>query len=180
MVCNRCIMAVESELKKLNLKPVSVILGEVIVEGNINTETLSKLEKNLKSFGFNLIDDKKSQLIEKIKTEIINMIHYDQEIEGHTNFSNHLVKTLGHEYSYLSNLFSSVVGTTIEKFLILQRIERVKELLIYDELSLNEIAWKTGYSSVQHLSNQFKKVIGMNPSSYKKMQIRNRKALDEV
>ncbi len=180
MVCNRCIMAVSSELRKLNLKPVSVVLGEAVVEGNIEPETLEKLDKNLNAIGFELIDDKKSQLIEKIKTEIINMIHYDHEVEGHINISDHLSKTLGHEYSYLSNLFSSVVGTTIEKYVILQRIERVKELLIYDELTLSEIAWKTGYSSVQHLSNQFKKVIGMNPTFYKSMQVRNRKALDEI
>lgn len=180
MVCHRCIMAVENELKKLNLKPVSVVLGEAVVEGDVDHETLSTLDKNLNAIGFELIDDKKSQLIEKIKTEIINMIHYDHEAEGHINFSDYLAKTLGHEYSYLSNLFSSVVGTTIEKYVILQRIERVKELLIYDELTLSEIAWKTGYSSVQHLSNQFKKVIGMNPTSYKKMQEGNRKALDEI
>lgn len=180
MVCHRCVMAVESELKKLNLKSVSVVLGEAVVEGNVDNETLDKLDKNLNSIGFELIDDKKSQLIEKIKTEIINMIHYDHEADGHINFSDHLSKMLGHEYSYLSNLFSSVVGTTIEKYVILQRIERVKELLIYDELTLSEIAWKTGYSSVQHLSNQFKKVIGMNPTFYKRMQVRNRKALDEI
>ncbi|MBE0649455.1 MAG: helix-turn-helix domain-containing protein [Bacteroidales bacterium] len=180
MVCHRCVLAVESELKKLDIKPVSIVLGEAVVEGNVEPETLEKLEKNLKSIGFDLIDDKKSQLIEKIKTEVINMIHYDHEVEGHTNFSEYISKTLGHEYSYLSNLFSSVVGTTIEKYAILQRIERVKELLIYDELTLSEIAWKTGYSSVQHLSNQFKKVIGMNPTFYKRMQVRNRKSLDEI
>jgi AraC-like DNA-binding protein len=180
MVCHRCIMAVSSELKKLDLKPVSVVLGEAVVEGNIDPATLEKLDRNLNVIGFELIDDKKSQLIEKIKTEIINMVHYDHDAEGHINFSDHLTRILGHEYSYLSNLFSSVVGTTIEKYVILQRIERVKELLIYDELTLSEIAWKTGYSSVQHLSNQFKKVIGMNPTFYKRMQVRNRKALDEI
>lgn len=180
MVCNRCIMAVKSELKKLNLKPLSVVLGEAVVEGNVNSEMLDKLDKNLNALGFELIDDKKSRLIEKIKTEIINMVHYDHDAEGHVNFSDHLSKTLGHEYSYLSNLFSSVVGTTIEKYIILQRIERVKELLIYDELTLSEIAWKMGYSSVQHLSSQFKKVIGMSPTFYKRMEVRNRKALDEI
>ena len=126
MVCNRYIMAVGSELEKLDLKPVSVVLGEAVVEGNIDPETLGKLDKNLNAIGFELIDDKKSQLIEKIKTEIINMIHYGHEVEGHINFSDHLSRMLEHEYSYLSNLFSSVAGTTIEKYVILQRIERVK------------------------------------------------------
>ncbi len=180
MVCQRCVMAVEAELVKLNLKPVSVVLGEAVVEGEINKEVLSTLNKNLKEIGFELIDDKKSQLIERIKTEIIKLIHYQQEMDGPINYSAHLSKTLGLEYSYLSNLFSSVAGTTIEKYMILQRVEKVKELLVYDELTLSEIAWKTGYSSVQHLSNQFKKIIGMSPSAYKKMHIYNRKALDKV
>ncbi len=180
MVCNRCIMAVESELIKLDFKPVSVILGEAIIETNPDPVTLEKLRQNLQAIGFELIDDKKSRLVEQIKTEIISYVHYDKEVEEFVNFSDHLSRTLRYEYSYLSNLFSSVVGTTIEKYIILQRIERVKELLIYDELTLSEIAWKTGYSSVQHLSNQFKKIIGMSPSAYKKMQIYNRKALDHI
>lgn len=118
--------------------------------------------------------------MEQIKTEIINYVHYDRELEGNVNLSDHLAKVLKHDYSYLSSLFSAVEGTTIEKYVILQRIERVKELLVYDELTLSEIAWKMGYSSVQHLSNQFKKVIGMSPTAYKKMQVHNRRALDEV
>lgn len=180
MVCNRCIMAVESELRKLNLKPVSVILGEVVIESEPDVVTLEKLNQNLQSIGFELIDDRKSQLVEQMKTEIIRYIHYDKEIDGYINFSEHLSRTLGLEYSYLSNLFSSVVGTTIEKYIILQRIEKVKELLVYGELTLSEIAWQTGYSSVQHLSNQFKKIIGMSPMTYKKMQEYNRKTLDQV
>jgi len=180
MVCNRCIMAVESELNKLNLKPVSVILGEAVIDSNPDNTTLEVLRQNLQTIGFELIDDKKSRFVEQIKTEIISYVHYDKEVEGSVNFSEHLSRTLQHEYSYLSNLFSSVVGMTIEKFVILQRIERVKELLVYDELTLSEISWKTGYSSVQHLSNQFKKVIGMSPTAYKKMQEHNRKTLDEV
>ncbi len=180
MVCNRCIMAVESELNKLDLKPVSVILGEAVIETNPDPATIEVLRKNLQIIGFELIDDTKSRLVEQIKTEIISYVHYDKEVEGYVNFSQHLSRTLKHEYSYLSNLFSSVVGTTIEKYIILQRIERVKELLVYDELTLSEISWKTGYSSVQHLSNQFKKVIGMSPTAYKKMQSYNRKTLDSV
>ena len=180
MVCNRCIIAVEGELNKLDLNPVSVILGEAVIETEPDPATLEVLRRNLQSIGFELIDDKKSQLVEQMKTEIIRYIHYDQEVEGYVNFSQHLSNTLKHEYSYLSNLFSSVVGTTIEKYVILHRIERVKELLVYDELTLSEISWKTGYSSVQHLSNQFKKIIGMSPTAYKKMQVHNRQTLDEV
>ncbi len=180
MVCHRCVMAVENELNKLHLKPVSVVLGEAVIDADPDPVTLEVLRKNLQSIGFELIDDKKSRLVEQIKTEIIRYIHYDHDVELSMNFSDHLSRTLHHEYSYLSNLFSSVVGTTIEKYTILQRIERVKELLIYDELTLSEIAWKTGYSSVQHLSNQFKKIIGMSPTAYKKMQVHNRRTLDEV
>ena len=180
MVCNLCNRAVESELKKLDLKPVSVVLGEAIIESDPDAVTLEKLNQNLQSFGFELIDDRKSQLVEQMKTEIIRYIHYDKEVDGHINFSEHLSRTLRLEYSYLSNLFSSVEGITVEKYIILQRIEKVKEMLIYDELSLSEIAWQTGYSSVQHLSNQFKKEIGMSPTFYKRMQIHNRKALNQV
>jgi AraC-like DNA-binding protein len=180
MVCNRCIMAVEKELNNLELKPVSVILGEAVIEAEPDAITLEKLNQNLQFIGFELIDDRKSQLVEQMKTEIIRYIHFDKEIDGYINFSEHLSRTLRLEYSYLSNLFSSVVGTTIEKYIILQRIEKVKELLVYDELTLSEIAWKTGYSSVQHLSNQFKKIIGMSPTAYKKMQEYNRKTLDQV
>ncbi len=180
MVCSRCNMAVRSELKKLDLKPVSVILGEAVIESDPDAVTLEKLNRNLQSIGFELIDDRKSQLVEQMKTEIIRYIHHGKEIDGYINFSEHLSRTLRLEYSYLSNLFSSVVGTTVEKYIILQRIEKVKELLVYGELTLSEIAWQTGYSSVQHLSNQFKKVIGMSPTAYKRMQKYNRKALDHV
>lgn len=180
MVCQRCIMAVTTEVEKLDLKPVSVLLGEVIIDGDLNPEKKSVLSQNLKAIGFELIDDKNSQIIEKLKTEIIHLIHYDKETEGSVNFSSHLSKVLGYDYHYLSKLFSSVMGTTIEKYMILQRIEKVKELLVYGEDTLSEIAWKTGYSSVQHLSNQFKKIVGMNPSHYKSMQIKNRKGLDMI
>lgn len=180
MVCNRCIYAVRKVMNELELKPVSVVLGEVLYEGNLTPEKKNLLDKKLKEQGFELLNDKKQQLIEKIKTEVINLIHYDKEVDGHVNISEYISKKLGYEYSYLSNLFSSIVGITIEKYIILQRIERVKELLVYDELSLSEIAWRTGYSSVQHLSNQFKKVIGYSPSFYKKMQKGNRKKLDQI
>ena len=180
MVCNRCIWAVESELKKLELKPLLVVLGEATIEGLIDKETLEQIEGNLKNIGFELIDDKKSRLIEQIRTEVINYVHYNNKITGNINFSDYLSQKTGYDYSYMSNLFSLVEGLTIEKYIIMQRIEKVKELLIYDELTLSEIAWRMAYSSVQHLSNQFKKVIGMSPSDFKKMQKKKRKPIDLV
>lgn len=180
MVCNRCIWAVQRELKKLGLKPMKVVLGEAIVEGTVDDDTVRQVDTNLHKIGFELIDDKKSRLIESIRTEVINYIHYDPEMVGNINFSDHLSQKLGYDYSYLSSLFSAVEGITIEKYIILQRIEKVKELLIYDELTLSEIAYRTGYSSVQHLSNQFRKIIGMSPSAFKRLQEKTRKPLDKV
>ena len=180
MVCNRCIWAVERELKKLGLKPLKVILGEATVEQDLDEDMLHKIDRALQEIGFELIDDKKSRIIESIKTEVINYIHYDPEMTGNINFSDYLSEKLNYDYSYLSNLFSSVEGITIEKFIILQRIEKVKELLIYDELNLNEIAYRLNYSSVQHLSNQFKKITGFSPSVFKRQKNRNRKTLDEI
>ena len=180
MVCNRCIWAVQRELKKQGLKPLKVILGTATVEGAVDEERIRQIDQSLQRIGFELIDDKKSRLIENIRTEVINFVHYDPEMEGHVNFSDHLSRKLGYDYSYLSSLFSSVEGITIEKYIILQRIEKVKELLVYDELTLSEIAYRTGYSSVQHLSNQFKKTIGMTPSFFKRLQGNKRKPLDKV
>ncbi len=180
MVCNRCIWAVERELKKLGVKPLKVVLGEAVIEGTIDEDTLRQADVNLQRIGFELIDDRKSKLIESIRTEVINYIHYDPELVGNINFSDHLSQKLGYDYSYLSSLFSSVEGITIEKYIILQRIEKVKELLIYDELTLSEIAYHTSYSSVQHLSNQFRKIIGMSPTYFKKLQEKGRKPLDKV
>jgi AraC-like DNA-binding protein len=171
---------VQRELKKAGLKPVNVVLGEAIVEGPIDQDIYLLIDKNLQQIGFELIDDKKSRLIENIKTEIIHFIHYNTKEEGNVNFSTHLTNKLGYDYSYLSNLFSSVEGLTIEKYIILQRIEKVKELLVYDELTLSEIAYRTGYSSVQHLSSQFKKIIGMSPTIFKRMRVHRRKPLDKV
>ena len=180
MVCNRCIWAVQRELKKLGLKPVNVILGEAVVEGSIDSNLYKRLDQSLQLIGFELIDDKKSRLIEQIKVAVIQYIHYDPELTRQVNFSDHIATKSGYDYSYLSTLFSSVEGITIEKYIILQRIEKVKEMLIYDELTLSEIAYRTGYSSVQHLSNQFKKTIGLSPSVFKKMQGHKRKPLDKV
>ena len=127
-----------------------------------------------------MIDDNRSMVIEKIKTNVIRYIHYDPELIGKINFSDFLAEKLGYDYSYLSTLFSSVEGITIEKYLILQRIEKVKELLIYDELTLSEIAYRLNYSSVQHLSNQFKKITGFSPSAFKNQKKRKRNALDNI
>ncbi len=180
MVCNRCIMAVEHELENLGLKPLSVILGEAVVEGAVDSKTTNDLALSLEKIGFELIDDKKSKLIEKIKTEVINYIHYDPALIGKINFSDYLAETLGYDYSYLSTLFSSVEGFTIEKYIILQRLERVKELLVYDELTLSEIAYRLNYSSMQHLSNQFKKITGFSPSAFKNQKERKRNTLDSI
>lgn len=179
MVCNRCKMVVASELEKLGFPPVSVDLGEVTLAKEISESDKQLIDQTLEPFGFSLIDDRKSRIIEKIKTLIVDLVH-QQGVELKTNLSDYLSSQLHHDYSYLSNLFSEVEGTTIEKFFISQKIERVKELLVYDELTLSEIAFQMNYSSVAHLSNQFKKVTGLTPSHFKNIGIRKRKPLDEV
>lgn len=179
MVCNRCIMVVQSELDKLNLKAKNVGLGEVTLEKEPTSVEINKLEKALIPLGFELIDDKKSRIIEQIKNTIIDLVHY-QNNDTKSNLSDVLSEKLHHDYNYLSNLFSEVEGTTIEKYFIAQKIEKVKELLVYDELSLSEIAFRLNYSSVAYLSNQFKKVTGLSPSHFKKIRTDKRKPLDEV
>lgn len=179
MVCNRCKMVVEAELEKLHLKPTSVTLGEVRLEKELTDEEKVNFEAALKEVGFELIDNKKSRLIEKVKTLIIELIHHhDGDLK--INLSNFLAEQLHHDYNYVSNLFSEVEGTTIEKYFIAQKVERVKELLVYDELSLSEIAFKLNYSSVAHLSSQFKKVTDLTPSHFKRIKAEKRKPLDEV
>lgn len=179
MVCNRCRMVVKNELEKLELQPLSVELGEVELAEKPSANQLKTLRDNLASVGFELIDTKKGRIIEKIKTTVIGLIHNN---EGQTNlkYSEYLSRQLGYEYSYLSKLFSEVEGKTIEQYIIAQKIERVKELLVYDELSLTEIAWQLGYSSVAHLSAQFKKTTGLTPSFYKDKGMHQRKPLDGV
>lgn len=179
MVCNRCKMVVKDELIKFGLHPNSIQLGEVEIDEELNSKKKSELNHVLQSYGFELIDDKKSQLIEKIKNSIVELVHYsDNQLQ--TNFSEHISKKLHHDYSYLSNLFSEVEGTTIEKYFISQKIEKVKELLKYDELSLSEIANRLGYSSVAYLSNQFKKQTGLTPTFYKSQKKNKRKNLDDL
>ena len=180
MVCQRCKMVVQAELEKLGLHPVATELGEVVIEEKqLTKEQRTKLSDALNASGFELIDDKRSKLIEQIKTFIIDIIHYKDELPQQ-NFSKLISKHLHHDYSYLSNLFSEVEGITIEQYIINQRIEKVKELLVYDELSLSQIAFQLGYSSAPHLSNQFKKLTGLTPSQFRIMGVNNRKSLDDV
>lgn len=179
MVCNRCIMVVQNELEKLSLAVKSIKLGEVTLEKDLPVEKKVILDKVLTSLGFERIDDKKGRIIEQIKNSIIDLIHH-QDNDPKKNLSDVLSNRLHHDYNYLSNLFSEVEGITIEKYYIAQKIEKVKELLVYDELSLSEIAFRLNYSSVAYLSNQFKKVTGLTPSHFKLIKEDKRKPLDEV
>ncbi len=179
MVCNRCILVVQQELQKLRIDTCKVALGAVEISKDLPKETFKILSDNLAALGFEVLDDAKQQLIEKIKNVIIQQVHHSHE-EIHHNYSEILSKSLHKDYSYLSNLFSEVEGITIEKYIINQKIEKVKELIIYNELSLSEIAYQLGYSSVAHLSNQFKKVTGLTPSYFKQVGQNKRKPLDKV
>ena len=179
MVCNRCIMVVQNELDKFDLEVKNIRLGEAILDKEPTTEEKDKLEKALILLGFEVIDDRKSLIIEKIKNIIIDLVHH-QDNDTKSNLSDVLSSKLHHDYNYLSNLFSEIEGTTIEKYFIAQKIEKVKELLVYDELSLSEIAFRLNYSSVAYLSNQFKKVTGLTPSHFKQIREDKRKSLDEV
>ena len=179
MVCNRCIMVVQNELDKFDLEVKNIRLGEAILDKEPTTEEKDKLEKALILLGFEVIDDRKSLIIEKIKNIIIDLVHH-QDNDTKKNISDILSSKLHHDYNYLSNLFSEIEGTTIEKYFIAQKIEKVKELLVYDELSLSEIAFRLNYSSVAYLSNQFKKVTGLTPSYFKQIRDDKRKPLDKV
>lgn len=179
MVSNRCKIAVKEELKKLGLHFIVVDLGEVEIMENISLEQKEKLKIALFNSGFELMDDKRAVLIEKIKNTIIEMVHHSDEMIK-INFSNFLSKQLNYNYTYMANLFSEVQGTTIEQFIISHKIERIKELIIYDELNFTEIAWKMNYSSVAHLSNQFKKVTGLSPSHFKQLKNKQRKNIEEI
>lgn len=180
MVCKRCIKVIEDEFEKLDLGIADIELGRVNLTNSIDDKKLEKVRSVLDENGFELIDDKRSQLIDRIKTLVIEGIHYSEDKQEIDNFSDYLVSELHYEYSYISKLFSSVEGITIEKYVINQKVEKIKELLAYDELSLKEIAYQLGYSSVQHLSNQFKKYTGLTPSHFKKVKENKRKPLDEV
>jgi len=179
MVCDRCKMVVKSELEKLGIYPVNIELGEISLDKPLNENQKELLQSSLITLGFEMIDDKKSRLIEHIKTLIIELVHYNNS-ELKVNLSDYLSDKLHHDYNYISNLFSDVEGTTIEKYFIAQKIEKVKELLVYDELTLSEIAFRLNYSSTAHLSNQFKKVTGLTPSHFKEIKTNKRKPLDQV
>ena len=179
MVCSRCKMVVKSEFEKLGLQTISVELGEVELQNEITESQKEVLLQNLHSLGFDLLDDKKSKTIEKIKTLIIDLVHHKNN-ELKTNLSDYLAENLNQDYNTLSNLFSEVENTTIEKYFISQKIEKVKELLIYNELSLSEIADMLNYSNVAHLSNQFKKITGFTPTSFKQLKDKNRIQIENL
>jgi AraC-like DNA-binding protein len=172
-------MVVKSELEKLGLHHTRIDLGEAEIMEDISPEQLHRLNVALRQTGLELIDDNKSILVEKIKTIIIELIHYNDE-QIKINLSDYLSGKLNHNYTYLSNLFSEVKGTTIEKYYLNHKIEKVKELLVYDELNLTEIAYRLHYSSVAHLSNQFKKMTGLTPSHFKNLKHKKRNALGNV
>ncbi|HXB40768.1 MAG TPA: AraC family transcriptional regulator [Bacteroidia bacterium] len=179
MVSTRCIMAVKEELKKLGLHFIVVDLGEVEIMEEISSEVREQLRAALFSSGLGLMDDKKAMLIEKIKNVITEMIHHTEE-QPKMNYSDFISEKLSYDYTYLSNLFSEVKGITIQQFIIVHKIERAKELLLYDELNLTEISYKLHYSSVAHLSNQFKKVTGLSPSHFKQLKDKRRTPLEEI
>jgi AraC-like DNA-binding protein len=179
MISIRCQMVVKSELERLGINYTKVELGEVEIIGKVPKDQLSSLAAALKLTGLELMVDNKLILVEKIKTIVIELIHYsDGQIK--INLSDFLSEKLNHNYTYLSNLFSEVKGTTIEQFYLANKIEKVKELLAYDELNLTEIAWKLNYSSISHLSNQFKKMTGLTPSHFKKLKNKKRISLEDL
>ena len=180
MVCKRCIKVVSDEFEKLGLQIEEIELGRVKIASQLSEKKLEEARKVLDENDFELINDKKSQLIDQIKTLIIERIHHSEKPLEPINSSDYIANKIGLDYSYLSHLFSSVEGITIEKYTILQKTEKVKELLVYDELSLKEISYQLGYSSIQHLSQQFKKVTGLSPSHFKKGKEKKRKPLDQV
>ena len=179
MVCIRCKMAVKSELENFGLHYSFVDFGEAEIRENISQEQREQLNIALKKSGFELMDDKKSMLIEKIKILILELVHYSDE-PLKKNLSDYISEKLNYDYTYLANLFSEAQGTTIEKFFINHKIERIKELLVYDELNLKEIAFKLHYSSVAHLSSQFKKHTGLTPSHFKQLKHKKRVPLENV
>jgi AraC-like DNA-binding protein len=179
MVCIRCKMVVKAELTKLGLQYTMVDLGEAEIQENISKEQLAQIKIALLKSGLELMDDKKSVLIQKIKNAIVELVHYSEEPLV-MKFSEFLSHKLSHDYTYLANLFSEVQGTTIEKFYIAHKIERVKELLVYNELNLTEIAYQMHYSSVAHLSSQFKKVTGLTPTHFKQLRNKRRTMLEDV
>jgi len=179
MVSIRCKMLVKAELTKLGLHYVNVDLGVVEIMEQISNQQQVQLKKALLKSGLELMDDKKAILIEKINSVIIEMVHYSDELPR-KNFSDYLSEKLNYDYTYLANIFSETKGITIEQFIIRHKIERAKELIIYDELNISEIARKLHYSSVAHLSQQFKKITGLTPSFFKSLKLKRRNTLENV
>lgn len=179
MVSLRCKMFVKSELEKLDIDYTSIELGLVDVQEDISAEKMEAFRKGLNKGGLELLDNKKNILVEKIKSVIVEMVHYSDELPK-VNDSDYISEKLGYEYTYLSNTFSEVKGITIQQYIILHKIEKVKELLLYDELSLTEIAYKLHYSSVSHLSNQFKKITGLTPTFFKTLKDKKLKNLEDI
>jgi AraC family transcriptional regulator len=180
MVCDRCIKVVSEELTNLGYEVKKINLGEAVIDNVVKTLDLDVIKNVLVENGFDLVDDKNSKLVEKIKVLIIEKIHHQNGKLEKFSFSKYLSNELGVNYSQLSSVFSSCEGVTIEKFIIKQKIEKVKELLTYNELTLSEIAFKLGYSSVQHLSNQFRQITGLNPTYFKKLKDHRRNPLDHL
>lgn len=179
MVCDRCIMAVRQLLLRMGIAPQFVELGVVRLAEELSKEQLEMLQKDLLQLGFELLDDKRQQTIDRIKTLIVDLVHYHDN-RSELNLSDYLAQQLHSEYSSLSKLFSEFTGITIERYFILQRIERIKELIFYDQLSLTEIAYKLNYSSVAYLSSQFKQITGMTPSQFKALKKNMRRGLDTI
>lgn len=179
MVSLRCKMMVKEELDKLGVDYVALDLGMVELTNDLSKEQKHQFRENLLRSGLELLDDKKSILIERIKNLVIEMVHYSDEVPK-INFSDYLSQKLNYDYTYLSNIFSEVKGITIQQFIIINKIERVKELLLYNELNLTEIAYKLQYSSVSHLSNQFKKVTGLSPSFFRKLKQKRNENLENI
>ena len=179
MVCNRCIMTVENILNQNNISYSKVSLGEVELERKLSSEETKAIDADLQKVGFELIDKRVNKIIEDIKKAVLEYLNLGMDSQN-LKLSSFITKNIPYDYSYLSDLFSSVEGKTIEQYFILQRIEKVKELLVYDQLSLTEISYQTGFSSVHHLSSQFKKVTGLTPSHFKKIAGDKRKSLDRL
>lgn len=179
MVSARCKMTVKEALKKLGLHFIVVDLGEVEIMENLTLEQREQVKSVLLESGLELMDDKRAVLIERIKNAVIEMVHHSDELIK-TNFSDFLSEKLKHDYTYLANLFSEVQGTTIAQFIISHKIERIKELIIYGELNITEIAWKMNYSSVAHLSNQFKKATGLTPTHFKQLKDKRRNPIEDI
>jgi len=180
MVCDRCISTVKRELENLGYVPENVSLGRAVLKEEPGKEAREKISGVLEANGFELIRDKDHQITGQIKNLVIQMVHYEPEALGNLNYSDYLEKETGIPYKKLSSLFSGIELITIEKYIILQRVELVKEMISYNEDTFSEIAWKTGYSSVHHLSSQFKSITGMTPSTFRKLAGKKRKSLDKI